>query len=68
MIGCPDCDMKRMDDENQMQLECLRTVLEVARRNVNQLFIDNIEREIAALERGDCSPIVEEYLTEEERS
>ena len=57
-----------MDDERQMQLERLRTVLEVARRNGNQLFIDNIEREIAALERGDCSPIVEEYLTDEERS
>ena len=68
MIGCPDCDVQSMDDENLMQLERLRTVLEVARRNGNQLFIDNIEREIAALERGDCSPIVEEYLTEEERS
>ena len=68
MIGCPDCDVQRMDDENQMQLERLRTVLEVARRNGNQLFIDNIEREIAALERGDCSPIVEEYLTDEERA
>ena len=68
MIGCPDCDVQSMDDENLMQLERLRTVLEVARRNGNQLFIDNIEREIAALERGDCSPIVEEYLSEEERS
>ena len=68
MIGAPDREVQRMDDENQMQLERLRTVLEVARRNGNQLFVDNIEREIAALERGDCSPIVEEYLTEEERS
>ena len=68
MIGAPDREVQRMDDENQMQLERLRTVLEVAKRNGNQLFIDNIEREIAALERGDCSPIVEEYLTEEERS
>ena len=57
-----------MDNEQQTQLERLRTVLEVARRNGNQLFIDNIEREIAALERGDCSPIVEEYLTDEERA
>ena len=57
-----------MDNEQQTQLERLRTVLEVAKRNGNQLFIDNIEREIAALERGDCSPIVEEYLTEEERA
>ena len=68
MIGAPDREVQRMDEENQMQLERLRTVLEVAKRNGNQLFIDNIEREIAALERGDCSPIVEEYLTEEERT
>ena len=57
-----------MEDSTLMQLERLRTVLEVAKRNGNQLFIDNIVREIAALERGDCSPIVEEYLTEEERT
>ena len=57
-----------MEDSTLMQLERLRTVLEVAKRNGNQLFINNIEREIAALERGDCSPIVEEYLTEEERA
>ena len=68
MIDGADGVMQPMDDERQMQLERLRTVLEVARRNGNQLFIDNIEREIAALERGDCSPIVEEYLTDEERS
>ena len=68
MIGAPDREVQRMDDENQMQLERLRTVLEVSKRNGNQLFIDNIEREIAALERGDCSPIVEEYLTDEERA
>ena len=68
MIGSADGGTQRMDDERQMQLERLRTVLEVARRNGNQLFIDNIEREIAALERGDCSPIVEEYLTDEERA
>ncbi len=68
MIACADGVMQPMDDERQMQLERLRTVLDVARRNGNQLFIDNIEREIAALERGDCSPIVEEYLTDEERA
>ena len=68
MIDGADGVMQPMDDERQMQLERLRTVLEVARRNGNQLFIDNIEREIAALERGDCSPIVEEYLTDEERA
>ena len=68
MIGCRQRKGQLMDNEQQTQLERLRTVLEVARRNGNQLFIDNIEREIAALERGDCSPIVEEYLTEEERA
>ena len=68
MIDGADGVVQPMDDERQMQLERLRTVLDVARRNGNQLFIDNIEREIAALERGDCSPIVEEYLTDEERS
>ena len=68
MIDGADGVVQPMDDERQMQLERLRTVLEVARRNGNQLFINNIEREIAALERGDCSPIVEEYLTEEERT
>ena len=39
-----------------------------AKRNGNQLFIDNIEREIAAVERGECSPLIEEYLTEDERT
>ena len=68
MIGCRQTKSQLMDNEQQTQLERLRTVLEVAKRNGNQLFIDNIEREIAALERGDCSPIVEEYLTEEERA
>ena len=68
MIGCRQTKGQLMDNEQQTQLERLRTVLEVAKRNGNQLFIDNIEREIAALERGDCSPIVEEYLTEEERA
>jgi hypothetical protein len=42
--------------------------LEVAKRNGNQLFIDNIEREIAAVKRGDHSPLITDYLTDEERS
>ena len=33
-----------------------------------QLFIANIEREIAALERGEHSPLINDYLTEAERS
>ncbi|WP_413442041.1 hypothetical protein [Synechococcus sp. MIT S1220] len=50
------------------QIERLKKVLEVARTNNNQLFIENIEREIAALESGKISPIVQIYLTEEERT
>ena len=57
-----------MDNEQQMELARLQRVLAVAQRNGNQLFIQNIEREIAALQRGDCSPLIEEYLTTEERA
>ena len=49
------------------QLQKLERVLEVARRNGNKLFIANIERDIAALKQGQPSPIIDEYLTEEER-
>jgi len=55
-------------NHQQAELERLNRVLQVAKRNGNQLFIQNIEREIAAVERGDCSPLIKEYLTEEERS
>ena len=50
------------------QIERLKKVLEVARANNNELFIENIEREIIALESGEISPIVQIYLTEEERA
>ena len=40
----------------------------MAKRNGNTTFIQNIEREIAAVKRGDESPLINEYLTEEERS
>jgi len=49
------------------QLQKLERVLEVARRNGNKLFITNIERDIAALKQGQPSPIIAEYLTEQER-
>ena len=49
------------------QLQKLERVLEVARRNGNKLFIANIERDIAALKQGQPSPIIAEYLTEEEQ-
>ena len=57
-----------MNNEQQMELARLQRVLAVAQRNGNQLFVQNIEREIAALQRGDCSPLIEEYLTPEERA
>ena len=57
-----------MNNDQLTELERLNRVLEVAKRTGNQLFIQNIEREIEAVKRGDCSPLIEEYLTEEERS
>ena len=57
-----------MNEDQLAELKRLRSVLDVAKRNGNQLFIENIEREIAAVEREECSPLIEEYLTEEERS
>ena len=56
-----------MTDLKEEQLSKLRMVLAVAEKNGNQLFIDNIKRDIEALERGEDSPIIAEYLTEEER-
>ena len=52
----------------QEQLNKLKKALVIAQSNGNQLFIDNIEREIAAVQRGECSPLIEEYLTEDERA
>ena len=57
-----------MNNEQQTELARLQRVLAVAEKNGNQLLIQNIEREIAAIQRGDCSPLIEEYLTEEERA
>ena len=57
-----------MNDAQQRELERLRRVLVVAKNNGNQLFIQNIEREITALQQGNPSPLIEEYLTEEERA
>ena len=56
-----------MNNEQQAELERLERVLAVAKRNRNELFIQNIEREISAVQRGEHSPLIEEYLTEEER-
>ena len=57
-----------MNTEQQAELERLERVLAVAERNGNELFIQNIEREIAAVQRGEHSPLIDEYLTEEERA
>ena len=57
-----------MNNEQQAELERLERVLAVAKRNGNELFIQNIEREIAADQRGEHSPLIEEYLTEAERA
>ena len=55
-----------MSDYEQL-LEGLKKVLSIAKANGNKLFIDNIERDIKALEAGEESPIIKEYLTPEER-
>ena len=55
-----------MNNEQQAELERLERVLAVAKRNENELFIQNIEREITAIQQGESSPLIEEYLTEEE--
>ena len=57
-----------LTEEQQAELDRLNRVLAVARRNGNALFIANIEREIAALERGEHSPLINDYLTDAERS
>ena len=57
-----------MNNEQRAELERLERVLAVAKRNGNEFFIQNIEREIAAVQRGECSPLIEEYLTEAERA
>ena len=57
-----------MNNEQQAELERLERVLAVAKRNGNELFIQNIEREISAVQRGENSPLIAEYLTEEERA
>ena len=57
-----------MNNEQQAELERLERVLAVAKRNGNELFIQNIEREISAVQRGEHSPLIEEYLTAAERS
>ena len=57
-----------MNNEQQAELETLDPILAVAKRNGNERFIQNIEREISAIQRGEQSPLIEEYLTEEERA
>ena len=61
-----DSQKRPMSDYEQL-LEGLKKVLNIAKANGNTLFIDNIERDIKALEAGEESPIIKEYLTPEER-
>ncbi|QNJ31239.1 MAG: hypothetical protein DBW82_10160 [Synechococcus sp. MED-G68] len=58
---------KRSVSDYEQLLEGLKKVLSIAKANGNTLFIDNIERDIKALEAGEESPIIKEYLTPEER-
>lgn len=60
--------LRGMDHDQNAELVRLHKVLAVAQRNGNALFIENIEREIAAAERGEPSPLIEAYLTEDELS
>ena len=57
-----------MNNDQQAELERLKRVLGVAKRNGNELFIQNIEREISSVQRGEHSPLIEEYLTAAERA
>mgnify|MGYP004412381547 CR=1 FL=1 len=57
-----------MNNNKQAELERLERVLVVAQRNGNELFIQNIEREITAVQRGERSPLIEEYLTADEQA
>ena len=61
-----DSQKRSMSDYEQL-LEGLKKVLSIAKANGNTIFIDNIERDIKALEAGEESPIIKEYLTPEER-
>ncbi|MDB4625227.1 hypothetical protein OAD91_00535 [Synechococcus sp. AH-551-E19] len=56
-----------MSDYEQL-IEGLKKVLIIAKANGNKLFVDNIERDIRALEAGEESPIIKEYLTSEEKN
>jgi hypothetical protein len=58
---------KRSMSDYEQLLEQLNKVLVIAKANGNKLFIENIERDIKALEAGEESPIIKEYLTPEER-
>ncbi|BEV36778.1 hypothetical protein [Synechococcus sp. M16CYN] len=59
--------MTTSDTVNE-QLNKLHKAMEIAKKNRNQLFIDNIQRDIEALKIGKESPIIQEYLTKEEIS
>ena len=55
-----------LNQDQKAELDRLNKVLEVAKRNGNQIFVANIEREIAAILRGEHSPLIADYLTEQD--
>jgi len=58
-----------MNNEQQAELERLERVLAVAKRNGNELFIQNIERGDQRRSAGvNTPPLIEEYLTAAERA
>ena len=61
-------DLQEMNNKQLTELARLQRVLAVDENNGNQLFIQNIGWEIAAIQRGDCSPLIKEYLTPEEQA
>ena len=58
--------LMELNQDQKAELDRLNKVLEVAKRNGNQIFVANIEREIAAILRGEHSPLIADYLTEQD--
>jgi hypothetical protein len=59
---------KNKKTEDRVELERVNKKLKIAKGNTNELFIEKIEREIAVIKRRDNTPMIADYLTDEERS
>ena len=59
---------KNKKTEDRVELERVNKKLKIAKGNTNELFIENIEREIAVIKRRDNTRMIADYLTDEERS